>query len=60
MKIANFFVSVIAALLALGMVYGAAVTESHMKVFSVGVFTIIALLCIRLVVISYKELRGDI
>ncbi len=57
MKTANFILSIFAALCSLGMIYGAIVTESLMKTISVSIFTIISLLCVILVVITYKELK---
>jgi len=57
MKTANFFVSIIATLLALGMVYGAFITPSPMKTLSVVMLSIISLLCSCTVVICYNELK---
>lgn len=57
MKTANFILSIFATLCSLGMIYGAIVTESLMKTISVSIFTIISLLCVILVVITYKELK---
>ena len=54
MKTANFILSIFAALCSLGMIYGAIVTESPIK--SV-IFSIISLLCVRLVVMTYRELK---
>ena len=56
MKTANFIMSLFAALCSLGMIYGAIVTESPVKCVSVIIFSIIFLLCIRLVVLTYNEL----
>nr|DAY78769.1 MAG TPA: hypothetical protein [Caudoviricetes sp.] len=57
MKTANFIMSLFAALCSLGMIYGAIVTESPVKSVSVIIFSIIFLLCIRLVVLTYNELK---
>ena len=57
MKTANFILSIFAALCPLGMIYGAIVTESPIKSVSVIIFSIISLLCVRLVVMTYRELK---
>nr|DAH68774.1 MAG TPA: hypothetical protein [Caudoviricetes sp.]DAK56132.1 MAG TPA: hypothetical protein [Caudoviricetes sp.]DAV59477.1 MAG TPA: hypothetical protein [Caudoviricetes sp.] len=57
MKTANFILSIFAALCSLGMIYGAIVTESPIKSVSVIIFSIISLLCVRLVVMTYRELK---
>ena len=56
MKTANFILSIFAALCSLGMIYGAIVTESPIKSVSVIIFSIISLFCVKLVVMTYKEL----
>ncbi len=57
MKTANFIMSLLSALCSLGMIYGAMVTESPIKSVSVIVFSLIFLLCIRMVVMTYNELK---
>ena len=57
MKTANFILSIFATLWSLGMIYGAIVTESPIKSVSVIIFSIISLLCVRLVAMTYKELK---
>lgn len=57
MKTANFILSIFATLCSLGMIYGATVTESPMKSVSVTIFSVISLLCVRLVVMAYRELK---
>lgn len=54
MKTANSIMSLLAALCSLGMIYGAVVTESPIKSVSVIVFSLIFLLCIRMVVLTYN------
>ena len=49
--------SIFAALCSLGMIYGAIVTESPIKSVSVIIFSIISLFCVKLVVMTYKELK---
>ena len=49
--------SIFAALCSLGMIYGALVTVSPIKSVSVIIFSIISLLCVRLVVMTYRELK---
>lgn len=58
MKTANFILSIFATLCSFGMIYGAIVTESPIKSVSVIIFSIISLLCVRLVVMTYRELKG--
>ena len=57
MKTANFIMSIFATLCSLGMIYCAIVTESPIKSVSVIIFSIISLLCVRLVAMTYKELK---
>lgn len=57
MKTANFILSIFATLCSLGMIYGAIVTESPIKSVSVIIFSIISLFCVRLVVMTYRELK---
>lgn len=57
MKIIQFTLSILVALLAMGMLYGAITTYSPMKTFSVTIMSIILIGCCSLVGLTYKELK---
>lgn len=57
MKIIQFALSILVALLAIGMLYGAITTYSPMKTVSVTIMSIILIGCCSLVGLTYKELK---
>ena len=57
MKIIQFALSILVALLAIGMLYGAITTYCPMKTFSVTIVSIILIGCCSLVRLTYKELK---
>lgn len=57
MKIIQFSLSILIAICAIGMLYGAITTYSSMKTFSVTIMSIIFIGCCSLVGLTYKELK---
>lgn len=56
MKLIQFILSIILALCAIGMFYGAITTNSSMKAISVIIIGIICVGCFSYVRIAYKEM----
>lgn len=59
MKTIQFILSLLASLCAAGMLYGAIITYSPMKTFSITIMGIICVGCALLMRISYKELKTN-
>lgn len=57
MKLIQFILSILLALSAIGMLFGAITTYSPMKTFSVVIMSIILLSTFTLVRLTYKELK---
>lgn len=56
MKLIQFVLSILLALCAIGMLYGAITTYSPIKVMSVSIICIICAGCLSFVRIAYKEM----
>lgn len=57
MKTIQFILSLLASICAAGMLYGAIITYSPMKTFSITIIGIICIGCASLISITYKELK---
>lgn len=57
MKTIQLILSILASVCAAGMLYGAIITYSPMKTFSITIMSIICIGCASLISITYKELK---
>lgn len=57
MKTIQLILSILVSICASGMLYGAITTYSQMKTFSITIMSIICILCLSLMRITYKEYR---
>lgn len=60
MKQIQFILSIIIAICAIAMLYGAIINSSPMKALSISIMSVMCALSAILVRISYKELKSDI
>lgn len=59
MKTIQFVLSILVSICAAGMLYGAIITYSPMKIFSITIMSVICVGCVSLMRITYRELKTD-